>query len=163
LSRAFTQDGQEGEDANVLPERPVSAERNLVTSRGLALIDAELRRARAAFATAEAAGDRIAMGNASRDIRYWAARRSTAERVESIAANAGIRFGMAVTLHYDDGRDVVWRIVGEDEADAASGRISHASPLAKALYGKDIGDGVPVGRQRAEIIAVDTREEDGAR
>lgn len=88
MSRAFTQDGQEGEDASVLPERPVSLERNLVTARGLALIEAELRQARAAFATAEAAGDRIAMGNASRDIRYWAARRASAERIDPVSTEA---------------------------------------------------------------------------
>ncbi|MDQ0394514.1 GreA/GreB family elongation factor [Labrys monachus] len=160
MSRAFTQDGQEGEGAGVLPERPVSAERNLVTGRGLALIEAELRHFRAAFASAEAAADRTAMGNAARDIRYWAARRATAERVAAIGSNAGIRFGMAVTLQYGDGRKVVWRIVGEDEADAAAGRISHASPLARALYGKDIGEEVRLGPQKAEIVAIDTSEED---
>lgn len=159
MSRAFTQDGQEGEDASVLPERSVSVERNLVTARGLALIEAELRQARAAFATAEAAGDRIAMGNASRDIRYWAARRASAERIEPVSTEAGVRFGMAVTLRYGDGRDRVWRIVGEDEADASAGRISHVSPLARALFGRDVGDEIHVGPQSAEIIAIDVKPE----
>jgi transcription elongation GreA/GreB family factor len=154
VSRAFTRDGQEGEDAQVLPERPVSTERNLVTARGLGLIEAELRQGRNAFAIAETAGDRVAMGNASREIRYWASRRASAERVDPSDADVGVRFGMAVTLHYADGRDRVWRIVGEDEADAASGRISHASPLARALFGKDIGDEIRVGPQAAEIVAV---------
>ncbi|MDZ5450000.1 transcription elongation factor GreA [Labrys sp. ZIDIC5] len=159
MSRAFTQDGQEGEDAHVLPERPISIERNLVTARGLAMIEAELRQARLLFATAEAAGDRIAMGNASRDIRYWAARRASAELVVPSAADAGIRFGMAVTLHYPDGREKIWRIVGEDEADAAHGRISHVSPLAKALFGKDVGDVVRVGPQEGEVVEVDIMPE----
>jgi transcription elongation GreA/GreB family factor len=159
VSRAFTQDGQEGEDASVLPERSVSVERNLVTARGLALIEAELRQARTAFAMAEAAGDRIAMGNASRDIRYWAARRASAERIEPVSTEAGVRFGMAVTLRYGDGRDRVWRIVGEDEADASAGRISHVSPLARALFGRDVGDEIHVGPQSAEIIAIDVKPE----
>ena len=159
MSRAFTQDGQEGEDASVLPERPVSLERNLVTARGLALIEAELRQARAAFATAEAAGDRIAMGNASRDIRYWAARRASAERIDPVSTEAGVRFGMAVTLRYGDGHDRIWRIVGEDEADASAGRISHVSPLARALFGRDVGDEIHVGPQSAEIIAIDVKPE----
>ena len=159
MSRAFTQDGQEGEDAQVLPERPISIERNLVTARGLAMIEAELRRARALFATAEAAGDRIAMGNASRDIRYWAARRASAELVIPSVADTGIRFGMAVTLHYPDGRERIWRIVGEDEADATHGRISHVSPLAKALFGKDVGEVIRVGPQEGEVVEIDITPE----
>ncbi len=159
MSRAFTRDGQEGEDAHVLPERPVSTERNFVTARGLALIESDLRQARSAFAAAEAAGDRIAMGNASRDIRYWATRRASAELVEPASAGAGIRFGMAVTLHYADGHEKIWRIVGEDEADAAAGRISHISPLARALFGRDIGDEVRVGPQAAEIVAIEVAPE----
>ncbi|OCC01214.1 hypothetical protein BA190_30000 [Labrys sp. WJW] len=159
MSRAFTQDGQEGEDAQVLPERPVSSERNLVTGRGLAMIEAELRQARSLFAAAEAVGDRIAMGNASRDIRYWAVRRATAEQVVPAAVDTGIRFGMAVTLHYADGRERIWRIVGEDEADAAHGRISHVSPLAKALFGKDVGDEIRLGPQEAEVVAIDIAQE----
>ncbi|MBP0578305.1 transcription elongation factor GreA [Labrys sp. LIt4] len=159
MSRAFTQDGQEGEDAQVLPERPISIERNLVTARGLAMIEAELKQARSLFARAEAAGDRIAMGNASRDIRYWAARRASAELVTPSAADDGIRFGMAITLHYPDGRERIWRIVGEDEADAALGRISHVSPLARALFGKDVGDVVRVGPQEAEIVEIDRTPE----
>jgi transcription elongation GreA/GreB family factor len=159
LSRAFTRDGQEGEDGHVLPERPVSSERNFVTTRGLAQIERELGQARDAFATAQAAGDRIAMGNASRDIRYWAARRASAELVEPANADNGIRFGMAVTLAYADGHEKTWRIVGEDEAEASAGRISHISPLARALFGKGLGDEVKVGPQSAEITEIDARSE----
>lgn len=123
------------------------------------MIEAELKQARSLFARAEAAGDRIAMGNASRDIRYWAARRASAELVTPSAADDGIRFGMAITLHYPDGRERIWRIVGEDEADAALGRISHVSPLARALFGKDVGDVVRVGPQEAEIVEIDRTPE----
>ncbi len=158
MSRAFTRDGQEGEDAQVLPERPVSTERNFVTARGLALIESDLRQARNAFAAAEAAGDRIAMGNAARDIRYWAARRASAELVTP-SASTGIRFGMAVRLAYADGKEKVWRIVGEDEAEAAAGRISHVAPLARALFGKEVGDEVRVGPQSGEIVGIDVTPE----
>jgi transcription elongation GreA/GreB family factor len=159
LSRAFTRDGQEGEDGHVLPERPVSSERNFVTARGLALIERELHQARDAFAAAQVAGDRIAMGNASRDIRYWAARRASADMVEPVSRKNGVRFGMAVKLAYADGQEKTWRIVGEDEAEASAGRISHVSPLAKALFGREIGDEVKVGPQAAEIIGIDLKPE----
>ena len=47
-----------------------------------------------------------------------------------------------------------WTIVGEDEADAASGTISHASPMAVALFGKSVGDVVTVGGREWEVVAI---------
>ena len=47
-----------------------------------------------------------------------------------------------------------FRIVGEDEADPAHGTLSHASPLARALFGKSVGDVVPMGNSEAEIVAI---------
>ncbi|MDQ0469751.1 transcription elongation factor GreA [Labrys wisconsinensis] len=155
MSRAFTRDGQEGEGAEVLPDRPLSPHRNLVTRRGLGRIEAALQGARSAFAQAERAGERGAMGHAARDIRYWQARRAGAELVEPGPDDGEVRFGMAVTLRYPDGRSRRWRIVGEDEADAGEGRISHVAPLARALYGKGVGDAVTIGAGEAEIEAID--------
>ena len=53
-----------------------------------------------------------------------------------------IVFGATVTLLDDDDKPVKYQIVGETEADAASGRISFSSPLARALIGKNKGDDV---------------------
>jgi transcription elongation GreA/GreB family factor len=154
MSRAFTRDGQEGEGADVLPDRPISPNRNLVTRRGLAAIDAALAAARGAFASAEAAGDRLGMASASRDSRYWGQRRASAELIEPHPAADEIRFGMAATLAYPDGHEATWAIVGEDEADASAGRISHVAPLARALFGKGVGDEVAVPGGRAVITAI---------
>jgi transcription elongation GreA/GreB family factor len=160
VSRAFTRDGQEGEGTEILPDRPVSANRNLVTRRGLALIERALEEARISFSRAERDGDRVGMANASRDIRYWAARRASAELIEPDPQAEEIRFGMAVTLRYPDGREVAWRIVGEDEADVGEGRISHVAPLARLLYGKGIGDKVRVAGGEAEILQVAPQAEE---
>ena len=65
-----------------------------------------------------------------------------------------VHFGVTVMLERDDGRKQTWRIVGEDEADPAKGTISHVSPLARALYGKRVGDVVKAGQGEAEIIAI---------
>ena len=65
-----------------------------------------------------------------------------------------IRFGSTVTILRDDGREQTFRIVGEDEADPSHGTLSHASPLARALFGKKIGDVVPAGSGEAEIVAL---------
>jgi transcription elongation GreA/GreB family factor len=65
-----------------------------------------------------------------------------------------VRFGSKVTIVRDDGREQIFRIVGEDEADVATGSISYVSPLAGALLGKRVGDVVRAGRDEAEITAV---------
>ena len=60
-----------------------------------------------------------------------------------------------VDLEREDGRVQTWRIVGEDEADPAQGSVSHVSPLARAVLGRQIGDEVRIAGQTAEIVAVD--------
>src|SRR5262249_23638123 len=45
-----------------------------------------------------------------------------------------------------------FRIVGEDEADPAHGTLSHASPLARGLMGKRLGDVVTAGTTGAAIV-----------
>ena len=98
-------------------------------------------------------------------MRYWSARRGSAQVVTFDAASGEIRFGATVTLKRDRrsgerdgvrglGKTQTFRIVGEDEADPALGTISHVSPLARALYGKGVGDTVRVGDGEAEIVAV---------
>ncbi|HCR96842.1 MULTISPECIES: transcription elongation factor GreA [Halomonas] len=50
-------------------------------------------------------------------------------------------FGVTVALlNLDTDASVTYRIVGEDEADIKSGRISVTSPIARALIGKEEGD-----------------------
>ncbi len=52
-----------------------------------------------------------------------------------------IRFGATVTVVDGDTEErATYKIVGEDEADVAKGKISVTSPLARGLIGKDIGD-----------------------
>jgi transcription elongation factor GreA len=56
-----------------------------------------------------------------------------------------VKFGAEVTLEsVDDGKEVVYRIVGKDEADIASGTISITSPVARALISREVGDEVKV-------------------
>lgn len=55
-----------------------------------------------------------------------------------------IVFGATVTLLDDDDKPVKYQIVGETEANAASGRISYSSPLGRALIGKNLGDEIEV-------------------
>ncbi|HZV84501.1 MAG TPA: transcription elongation factor GreA [Brevundimonas sp.] len=158
MSVAFTREEDLEATAADLPDRPISPHPNLVTPAGLAAIEAALAAARAAYGAAQAKGDieadRTAMARATRDLRYWSARRATAQLVET-RAGGRVRFGGSVTIERQDGRAQTWRIVGEDEADPAAGSVSHVSPLAVALTGKSVGDEAVVAGQTVEITAVD--------
>jgi len=59
--------------------------------------------------------------------------------------NDRIGFGSIVTLkNIDNGDKMTYQIVGPDESDIPSGRISIASPLGKALIGKETAEEVTV-------------------
>jgi transcription elongation GreA/GreB family factor len=66
-----------------------------------------------------------------------------------------VRFGVKVTLGSAGGSRREFRIVGEDEAEPAQGRISWVSPLAVALIGKTLGDMVEFQGQDAEIVRLE--------
>jgi len=153
MSRAFTNE-EDNEAIADVGERPVSEHRNLVTRRGLAHIDAELARLREELARAEAHADREKIALASRDLRYWNARRETAEFSEPEKDSDVVRFGMTVRLVEEDGAEKTWTIVGEDEADPAKGSISHVSPMARELFGKTVGDVVTVSGREWEIVSL---------
>jgi transcription elongation factor GreA len=56
-----------------------------------------------------------------------------------------VGFGSVVTLeNLVSGSQVTYQIVGPDESDISSGKISIASPLGKALIGKEVNDDVIV-------------------
>jgi len=120
MSRAFVKDAEYLEE---LPERPVSEHPNDVTEAGLAQIEHAVQAASEAYAKAQASADRAALAAAGRDLRYWTARRATARVVPAPADPSEVRFGTAVTIMRDDGREQTFRIVGEDEADPAQGSL----------------------------------------
>jgi len=158
MSVAFTREEDLEATAADLPDRPISPHPNLVTAKGLAEIERELAEAKAVYAAAQAKGsieaDRTAMARATRDLRYWSARRANAQLVET-EPDGTVRFGGSVTIEREDGRTQTWAIVGEDEADPATGSVSHVSPLARALVGKRVGDLAMVNGQEVEVVAVD--------
>jgi len=154
MSRAFTK--EEDTDAAIadIGERPVSQHRNLVTETGLAAIEAELTHLRERFAEAEREHEREKIALVARDLRYWQSRRETAELSVPERDSDVVRFGMTVDLENEDGDRKTWSIVGEDEADAGKGKISHVSPMAIALFGKGIGDVATVSGKEWEIVGL---------
>jgi transcription elongation GreA/GreB family factor len=155
MSRAFTREDDTDAALAGLGERPVSPHRNLVTEKGLARIEREIAALREDLARAEAGADRARIATLSRDLRYWAARREAAEVSIPEPSSEVVRFGMTVTLEGEEGKRKSWKIVGEDEADAASGTISHVSPMAQALFGKSVGEVVQVGGRDWEIVGLE--------
>lgn len=152
MSRAFTKEDDDTEAIAMIGERPVSAARNLVTASGIKQMDGEIARLRDEFSQAERTQERVAVATILRDLRYWTARRETAELSEPEPDSDVIRFGMSPTLESEDGKRKTWRIVGEDEADAAGGTVSHVSPMAVALFGKRVGDVVTVAGREWEVV-----------
>ena len=61
---------------------------------------------------------------------------------KTLQAGDRIVFGATVELEDDDGEQRKYQIVGDDEADIKTGRISISSPLARSLIGKYEGDEV---------------------
>jgi transcription elongation GreA/GreB family factor len=155
MSRAFTREDDNDSALSDIGERPVSAHRNLVTAEGLAAIDRMVAELREEFARAESEGNRERMALASRDLRYWVARRESAEVSVPEPGGEVVRFGMTATIENADGKSHSWKIVGEDEADAAQGTISHVSPMAQALFGKKVGDLASVNGKEWEIVKVE--------
>lgn len=154
MSRAFTREQDSGNSPADIGERPVSQHRNLVTPEGLAMIERELAALREELGKAEGDGDRDKVAIVSRDLRYWAARRETAELSSPAPEGSVVRFGMSVDIESEDGQQNTWKIVGEDEADAAHGKISHVSPMAIALFGKGVGETAVVNGKEWEIVEV---------
>ena len=63
-----------------------------------------------------------------------------------------VRFGAWVQLAGDGGQRVEYQIVGPDEFDVETGRISMDSPLGRALLGKCCGDEVTVRRPKGDAV-----------
>lgn len=149
MSRAFVSEEAEERRAAALPERVVSARPNLVTPEGLAAIESELARLQAGLTEA----DDAARPRLLRDLRYWQARRASAQRVERrVVAPDEVVFGVAVAVRRA-GTLRRFRIVGEDEADPARALLAYTAPLAVALLGAGLGEVVEL--EGGETVVVE--------
>ena len=160
MSRAFVKEGT-GE-LEPLPDLPISAHPNYVTPRGLAVLKARLLARQTDLTELKARAerlDRLPEAAAERDIRYLEARLRSAILVEAATRPVTeVQFGCRIVVDAD-GQEQVFEIVGEDEADAALGRIAPQSPLARALIGAEVGDTVvwrrPSGALELEVLDIE--------
>ena len=161
MNKAFKKE-EDGGGPERLPDLPLSPHPNHVTARGLAelkarqaALEAEVDRLRR---DRDFAADPMPLAVAERDLRYAEARVSGAILTEPPARPDRVLFGTAVTVVDEDGRESTYRIVGEDEADPATGLITHVSPLARALLEARVGDVVdwekPTGTVELEVLRI---------
>lgn len=165
MSRAFTKESTDDLLAGELPERPVPAHVNYVTPQGHELLQAKVRalqeeRERLAAQSREDSTADQRLREVERDLRYFVAQLDRATVVDPAnQPRDEVRFGAAVTIVDEDNRRHRFMIVGDDEADVASGKISWASPLARAMIGARVGDTVkwrrPAGETEVEIVEID--------
>lgn len=149
-----------------------------ITSRGLKVIEAELKQLKgvdrqniiAAIAEARAHGD------LSENAEYSAAKEKQSfiegriKELEAVISRADVidvenirheHIVFGATVHLIDAEteeEVTYQIVGDYEADIKQSRISLSAPMARALIGKKVGDGVevktPKGTKDYEVLKV---------
>jgi len=178
MSKAFVREsGGDDEAAAPEPREAGAPARNYITPARFARLDAERKRlvelerpdVVRTVSWAAANGDRSENGDylyGKRRLREIDRRvRFLIKRLESAAVvdNAGrdddqVFFGAAVLVRSPAGGERRVTIVGADEVDAARGRVSWVSPIARALLKARVGDVValhtPRGEQRLEVLDV---------
>jgi transcription elongation factor GreA len=89
------------------------------------------------------------------------AKLNNAQIIDPLTVKANGRVVFSATLDLldeDNGQQVTYQIVGDDEADIGAGKISIGSPIARALIGKELGEvvevHVPDGLRHYEILGV---------
>jgi transcription elongation factor GreA len=93
-------------------------------------------------------------------INYIEQTLSRAEVIDpSKIRSSKVQFGAKIQVsNVDSGEEITYQIVGPDEANIELGRISVASPLARAMLGHVVGDEIkvklPAGERTYEILDV---------
>jgi transcription elongation factor GreB len=90
-----------------------------------------------------------------RRIRFLTKRLEAAHVVDpqerALAGETRVFFGAEVSIEDEEGQKLRYRIVGEDEIDAARGHVSWCSPIGRVLLKRSAGDTVTLRRPSGEI------------
>ncbi len=181
MSKAFTkEEDSPDDDAPENDDEPRQIGPRYITRQGYAKLRAELDKlwhgerpkVTAEVQTAAAQGDRSEnaeyiygkkrLREIDRRIRYLSKRLEILTIVEpDKSQERGVYFGAWVTIEDEDAVRSTFRIVGMDEIDLAARHISVASPMAKALLGKRVGDEATVQRPKGptDVTVVEVRYE----
>lgn len=140
MSRAFVKETDRDDD---LPERSHSDLPNYISTQGLQQLQEDVKALSteiSALRGSDALEDKNRLASLQRDLRYWQERIRRAIPVAAQTDQEKVAFGSRVLLEDDEGTSFSFAIAGEDESDIQAGIISWASPLAKNLIGRQIGD-----------------------
>jgi transcription elongation GreA/GreB family factor len=150
MSVAFRRESDE-EHLEPKFELPIPPGPNLVTARGLVLLQEKAAKVRQAAANAVTDEERKML---LRDKRYWDTRLTTAE-IAPAPHPGEVGIGSKVTIRLN-GADRIITIVGGDEAEPAAGLIAFHAPIARALIGSSAGELLPFGGklEAIEILAI---------
>jgi len=148
MSVAFRRESDE-EHLEPKFELPIPPGPNLVTPRGLSLLEAQVAELEAGL---PALTDEDARKAAQRDLRYWRTRLATAVVTEA-RADGVVGFGCRVELLVN-GKPRTIELVGHDEADPGVGKLAFTAPLARAVMGADAGDVVDFGGKEGAVEVV---------
>lgn len=148
MSVAFRRESDE-EHLEPKFELPIPLGPNLVTQRGLDLLEAKVAELEAAL---PALTDEDQRKKHLRDLRYWRTRLATAELTEARSGGV-VGFGCRVGLLLN-GKPRSIELVGHDEADPAAGKLAFTAPLARAVMGAEVGDVLDFGGKEGAVEVV---------
>lgn len=161
MSRAFVNEDNAAAQADQPVERQVSAQPNYVTPSGFTQLQARVAQLQALHGQHVAKddqSDKQRIADIERDLRYFNQRVQSAQVVVPTSTDQ-VRIGHWVTFVGEHDHQQRVQLVGEDQADAASGLINWGSPLGRALLGAKVGDEVtwerPLGNLVIEVVAID--------
>lgn len=173
MSRAFVDEDSGSDEADDLADIPLplpAGAKNYMTPRGAAALLSELRglseselpKAQAALAQAASGEQASAIRKVSeveRRLAYLRRMEALLQVVEEPASTERVVFGLEVLVSEEDvGVERSYRIVGVDESSPQNGLLSWASPVARALVGKRVGDlavaVLPRGERRMRVLAI---------
>ena len=145
MSVAFRRESDE-EHLEPRFELPIPPGPNLVTARGLVLIEARVAELEAGLSAQTDEAERKAT---QRDLRYWRTRLATAEPTEGGTCDK-VGFGCQVVLNVN-GAERTIELVGHDEADPASGKLAFTAPLCRAVMEAEVGERLDFGGRNEAI------------
>ena len=162
MSRAFVKEPDGDQAVNELPDRIHSPYVNYVTPAGLRQLQERLGGLllrRQSLGGTTPAEDKKQVMRIDRDLRYYEERVRRAVLIDPAGQPKDeVHFGAVVEVETPEGRRMTFAIVGEDEADAAQGKISWVSPLARAPEDARVGEAVlwrrPAGEVELTVVGI---------
>jgi transcription elongation factor GreB len=142
---------------------------NLITAEGRRLLQKEydylweVERPKVVQGVADAAAEGDRSENAEyiygkkrlreidRKLKHLGSRLKVLKVAAPPANPAAVSFGCWVTYEDEEGEERCYQLVGPDEFDVGSGRISIDSPVGKALLGKRVDDEVTIRRPAGDL------------